>query len=371
MSFLTKLGIGKSKKSNPPLAENAQIVPSISPPDTEAQGPNEQQKERMIIRVTLAGKKLGAVLDSDWFIAIPGLGYYGSYLRSENGRFILSWSTPDPFDPEGEPGKYLLIDGDKIILRGRLKEPKDGKVSDRGIFIINDSMFQGDRVGTFYAFDANGQKLIQRKFNAELWENGISRGGQFAVCHTVTIVGKGVDYLYFFDLGKRELIWKRELEMGPPHKFGFDVEKEILIVFFSNDVTYRYAFNGTFLDSEKWKKDQSEKWHKEPESPYESRYGYGLYALATEKLAELGDKEVDISSCDEVISLMKQAIEKGVSENYQAMIHRRLGELYQKHGKIAEAILHYENAISLYPKIGVKKQLKSLKETFQNPRGET
>lgn len=64
---------------------------------------------------------------------------------------------------------------------------------------------------------------------------------------------------------------------------------------------------------------------------------------------------------DEVIGLLKQALGKGVSENTQAHIHRNIGKIYHKRGANSEAIKHFETAMSLNPKVGVKKLLEKLK----------
>jgi len=64
---------------------------------------------------------------------------------------------------------------------------------------------------------------------------------------------------------------------------------------------------------------------------------------------------------DEVIDLLKRALDKGVSENTQARIHRNIGEIYYKRGQNSKAIEHFEIAVSLNPKVGVKRLLDKLK----------
>ncbi|MGB4752013.1 MAG: tetratricopeptide repeat protein [Fervidobacterium sp.] len=51
----------------------------------------------------------------------------------------------------------------------------------------------------------------------------------------------------------------------------------------------------------------------------------------------------------------------GLSENTQARIHRNIGEIYYKRGQNSKAIEHFEIAVSLNPKVGVKRLLDKLK----------
>ena len=159
------------------------------------------------------------------------------------------------------------------------------------------------------------KKLIQYKYNANLYNNGLSKNGEFAVCQTGNSDNEDGNKLSFFDLDKRRLVWKIEPKPQWADNYGFDIEKEILSLYYEDGRTYRY----------------------------------GLLQVA------------NLSTYSEFISMMKKALEKGVSEYYQSLIHRELGEVYQKIDAQSEAIHHFEKAISLNPKIGVKKMLKSLK----------
>jgi hypothetical protein len=44
-------------------------------------------------------------------------------------------------------------------------------------------------------------------------------------------------------------------------------------------------------------------------------------------------------------------------------IHRQIGEIYLKQNKVVDTIQHFEIALSLNPKIGLKKVLQNLKNT--------
>lgn len=195
-------------------------------------------------------------------IDIDKLGFYESLHRSENGRFILAWSDSDLKSGIGGArdkghGRYVLLDREKIILQGKLERPNDGKVSDQGVFVLNDWMFSQDSNGTFYAFEPNGKQLIQHRCRANLDNNGISNDGQYAVCQTYYSEDESdANKLFFFDLRNKKLVWKREPETGLAEDYHFDTERQFLYLLYDKGRSYRYNFDGNFLDAERWEKER-------------------------------------------------------------------------------------------------------------------
>ena len=290
------------------------------------------------------------------FICIDELHFYGEFHRSQNGRFILAWSDYDPKSGAGGYrkkgyGRYILFDGDEIILKGKLGRPNDGKVSNNGTFILNDWMFGGGLKSVFYAFDVKGKQLIQHVCNANLLNNGLSNDGQYAVCQTCNSDNEDGNKLFFFNLKEKRLMWKHEPEIGWADDYRFDTEKQILYLVYYNGRSYRYNFDGKFLDAEQWEKDI-----------IEFGDGYNLIEVADRKRQQLDSTNAALSSYDEVIDLLKKALDRGVSENTQARVHRSIGEIYLKRGEKNKAIEHFEKALSLNPKVGVKKLLGKLKK---------
>lgn len=292
---------------------------------------------------------------SDDFIRFDKLDFFGPFHRSENGRFILAWSDYDPKSGIGGArekghGRYVLLDGGKIILQGKLERPNDGKVSNQGIFILNDWMFGEGLKGTFYAFDVKGKQLIRHKCEANLYNNGLSNDGQYAVCQTAHSGREDGNKLFFFSLQEKRLVWKCEPETGWAKDYRFDTAQQTLYLLYDEGRSYRYSFDGNFLDAERWGKER-----------INFVSGYELLTIAEAKRQQLESANADLSLYDEVIGLLKRALDKGVSENTQARIHRNIGEIYYKRGENSEAVKHFETAMSLNPKVGVKKLLEKLK----------
>lgn len=53
--------------------------------------------------------------------------------------------------------------------------------------------------------------------------------------------------------------------------------------------------------------------------------------------------------------MFEDALGKGVSENTQARIRRRLGEIHHRCGDSRKALEHFDKALELNPKVGVKR----------------
>jgi DNA-directed RNA polymerase subunit RPC12/RpoP len=75
-------------------------------------------------------------------VEIEQLDFYGQFSRSPNGRFMLAWkeSWNHPFTGKHNLGLYFLLDGNRVIVTGRMERPNDGKVSNIGNFVLNDWM---------------------------------------------------------------------------------------------------------------------------------------------------------------------------------------------------------------------------------------
>jgi tetratricopeptide (TPR) repeat protein len=285
--------------------------------------------------------------------------YFEESLSSENGQFILAWSdaSPDGMSMGARDcgdGQFVLLSGGKIIAKGSLQRPNDGKVANQGSFIINDWMFGESNKGTFYAFGPQGKVLVSHRLRANLGANAISADGRYAVCQALYSDNEDGNTLSFFDLDGGKVVWKIEPVPGPADAFRFDLENSVLHLLYDDGGDYRYDFEGRFLDSGQWEKKSAD-----------SANGYELFDLATDKIDELEHKEATLSSYDDALSLLKKAIDKGISDYYSARAHRILGEVLLKRGQRAEALEHFEKALAADPKIGLKKLLAKLKSEGQ------
>lgn len=187
------------------------------------------------------------------FLSIRDIDFFGPFSVSPNQRYILAWSDSDPESGRAGcrkrgHGTYILLEDARLILYGRqIKRPNHGKVADNGTFIFNDWLFGLGAKGTFYAFDRQGNVIIKKKVSANLYNNGLSSDGWYAVaqtCHTEKSFGK----LYFFDLREGQLLWTKEPETGWADYYEFDISSRVLYLVYRDGKKYAYGFNGKFLE---------------------------------------------------------------------------------------------------------------------------
>jgi hypothetical protein len=300
----------------------------------------------------------GVILKSgNIFARVNSMDFFGPYSESKNGKFLIAWSDADREKGiggfrEGGEGSYILAEDAVVVVSGRLQRPNDGKVADNGAFIINDWMFGEGLKGTFYAFDRLGNQLVQHRFAANLFNNGIAEDGTFAVCQCAfnsDTEDGGV--LAFFELLKGILLWKTQPEPGWADSYGFDLERKELILRYREKGEYRYTFTGQFVDKEKWEVER-----------LNFASAFELSFIAKERLKQKGSS-LGEEDAKEILSLLHSALVKGLDEypNEKATIYRSVGEIKESLGNISEAILNYELALELNSKVGVKRRLEALK----------
>jgi len=237
-------------------------------------------------------------------------------------------------------------------LSGKMQRPNDGRVADNGTFVLNDWMFGEGLKGTFYAIDRQGNVVTRKLFQANLFNNGISSDGRFAVCQTCNSDNADSGILCFFDLLAGAILWAKPPESGWADSYEFDVEKELLYLVYMDVGKFVYNFSGEFLDSERWQTERIKRAN-----------GFELSAIARERFQSL-DKVVNTETGEEILTLLEQALQRGLDNypNEQAMVYRTMGEVFEALGEKLKAIEHYERALRLNPKVGIKRRLDTLRK---------
>lgn len=292
---------------------------------------------------------------TDAFLAVDSLGFFGPYATSENKRYTLTWSDADPSGSHGGyrrsgEGRFILFENDQIILQGRMQRPNDGHVANTGTFILNDWGFGDGLKGTFFAMDKHGKVLVQKKFRANLYNNGISTEGKLAVCQTCNSENADSSLLSLFDLTSGQLLWSKHPESGWANSYGFDTTKQLLYLSYNEKGKFAYDFFGGFPDAEKWHTER-----------LRHAQGAELLLIAREHF-----KSIDINkdTSGEVLSLLERALNTGLDDypNEKALAYRTIGEVFEKLGDTAKAVYNYERAIELNQKVGIKRRLDALKK---------
>lgn len=345
------------KKNDTPETIKHEINPENAKPkitgkfifNAEATKKMLEKREPNIISISKMSKNIASMSDEDLSIYLYS-NFGGHFFIAQKEDYRLGWME---YISEGEKAaKFLLIEKNEIILSGKMIRPMEGKVATNGTFILSDWHSEDEYGGIFYVIRKDGVVIVQCKVKANLGNTGISDDGNYAVCQTWNspISPEDSNKLFFFDLTKPVLVWSCEPEPGQADSIRFDNKNKILFLDYNNGKSYQYDYDGHFLDSEKWQKDRAD-----------NANGYELLTIADELIESIGNSASDIDQFNEAFSIIKKALEKGVSEYTQSTVYRQLGEIYMKFNKNSEAIKHFEKALSLNPKIGLKKILAKLK----------
>lgn len=293
-------------------------------------------------------------------LRIKSIDFFGPYSESSDGKYLIACQDCDPsrsvggYRTDGN-GRFILVESGKVLFSKECQRPNDGIVSNNGTVIVCDWLFGDDLGSKLLAYDVDGQQILEHRFSANAYSNGISADGQFAVVQLCSSDASDGNTLYLFDLHKRKILSSFKPETGSANSYEFDTNFKILSLCYSNGRTYQYTFNGEFLASARYQTER-----------IEDASATELVIIVQEKL-----REPDSAGLDTSLSLLERAYSKGLSDypDYLALAHRLRGELYEAAGDAYNAIEAYRDALAINSKIGVKKKLSKLEKQLlqENP----
>jgi tetratricopeptide (TPR) repeat protein len=288
--------------------------------------------------------------------ALKESGFIGNHVQSPNKQFLIAWIDGDLDQgvigarKEGN-GKFLIIENGKIILRGEVERPNDCKIANNGSFIINDWLFSNRLNGIFYAYEKTGEELISHRFSANLRDNCISSDGKFAACTLGNSNSKDGGLLAVFDLEKGALLNRIYPEDDAGILFEISPEEKTITFDYTKFGQFKYSFDGMFLDKERWY-----------QAHLEQGSAFDLLYIAEEKLRE--KNTLDTETTQGIITILNKALGKGLGQykKEEAKAYRFIGEAYELMSLFEKAIENYERALSIDPKVGIRRYVDSLKK---------
>jgi tetratricopeptide (TPR) repeat protein len=279
-------------------------------------------------------------------IHIEALDFIGMCARSPSKRFTLAWVDGGP--DQARAGRYLLLDGERLIVEGKMARPNDGKVTDTGLFILNDWGSMETLNGTFAAFGPDGRKLVSRKFSANLYNNGLSPDGRFAVCQTANAPGKDGNLLTLFDLQAGKPINAWQPESGWASYYEFPADSQTIRLGYRDRGAFAYGFDGTFLDRMKW---------------LAAGLQNGDIFILEKILAESEDQPGPDLAAQllAVIHVALAGLRKDDAKTRARLLKSR-GICLEALAEVKQALAAYDEALTLDPKVGVKRRADQLRK---------
>lgn len=291
-------------------------------------------------------------------VRIPALDFFGPHAASPNGKFHLIWLDRNP---EGTTGGHryeghgtwtLLSDDGATLATGRLERPQDGHVADNGTFILSDWMFGDGLNGRICAFRADGQKLLEREFSANLGSSGISNDGRFAICQTAHAPGSpdsNRHFLFGLEAGQEIASWMQET--GWTNSYEIDSANWSVVLVGQDDERIGYGFDGEMLDREGWQR---------------SRIAIGDIDVIRSVAGSL-DQNPSPDLRAALFAGLDVALASGEGWR-RARALRIRGEMYEQAGELEAAINDYDQALTLDPQVGVARKLAKLQKP-KSPKG--
>ncbi|WP_316233757.1 tetratricopeptide repeat protein [Bradyrhizobium sp. SZCCHNPS2010] len=280
------------------------------------------------------------------FIRIPSRDFFGQSSKSPDGRYTLAWRDGGP--DQSRHGRWILLDARKIVAEGAMSRPNDGKVANNGVFIINDWGLIENLSRTLAAFTSQGTPLLRRTFNANLFNNGLSADGHWAVCQTVNAPHEDGNKLFVFDLCSKIEIGAFQPASGWASSYTFVPDEQRIVLGYQNGRRFSYTMDGRFLDRSAW---------------LASGLQQGDLLIIERILSEAaGPPSADL------IALLLPAIDIALAaERYrdqrsQARAYRFRGTCLDARGDFRDAAAAYEQAVALDPKVGVKHRLDQIRK---------
>lgn len=279
-------------------------------------------------------------------IDIPSRKFIGMSSKSPNKRYTIAWCDGGP--NQSRTGRYILLDRGRIAAEGKMPRPNDGKVTDNGIFILNDWGSIETLNGTFAAFGADGRKLVSRKFSANLFNNGLSADGRYAVCQTANAPGEDGSLLTLFDLRAGNEISAWLPESGWASYYEFPPDTQTIHLGYSDRGVFAYGFDGTFLDRIKWLKA-------------------GLQSgdiFIIEKLLAGSEGQPGADLAAQLLVAIDVALAGLRKEDgkTRARVLKSRGICLEAIAEVKQALAAYNEALILDPKVGVKRRADQLRK---------
>jgi hypothetical protein len=279
-------------------------------------------------------------------IHIPSRNFIGLCTRSPNRRFTLAWLDGGP--DQSRQGRYLLLDGKRVVAEGTMPRPNDGKVTDAGVFVLNDWGAIETLNGTFMAFGSDGRLLVSRAFSANLFDCALSPDGCFAVCQTCNSPTEDSNLLTLFDLMGGNIISAWRPESGWAKSYEFSGANRTIRLIYPDGGAFAYSFDGTFLDRMRW-------------------FAAGLQKgdiPIIEKLLGEGGSPLGPELAAQILPATRVALGGLRQEDgrARARVLKSQGICFEALAELKEALACYDEALTLDPKVGVKRRVDQLRK---------
>ncbi|MCI6478549.1 MAG: DUF5711 family protein [Candidatus Treponema excrementipullorum] len=263
---------------------------------------------------------------------------FGRSIKSANELYLLFWDLYST---------NILLLKDEVVLYN-LKSCitiTAGDISDNGISVVAG---YNNNKNYVCIYDEKGNELSSISIEARIFNIVISNDGEIIVFQTYNsmISENDSNKIFIFDIKDKRILSKFTCPLGWPTDYDFPHQKDIIRLFFDKKFI-DYDLNGKCLEENKLPVVEK--------TPFEIFYETESEYL---KISSTSTKQ----QVQDIYSKYKRISEKQLTPHILGVTFKRLGELSLLLKDNENALLYFEKANEIYPKIGVKKKIIALKK---------
>lgn len=225
-------------------------------------------------------------------------------------------------------------------------------IAANGRYVLQVGGFGSALQGSLVAVDPDAREIYRRDFQANIFNVGLSECGRFAAVQTAAAPNEDGNVLELHDLLERRRLFSAAPATGWADGYRFDVSAggELVHLVVINDKLgeFRYAPDGQFLTGAAYQQARLERG-----DPY-------TRLMAVQEMFESDPGPVTAGTvlpvCDSLL------LGGQLDHSWQASVQRLRGECLESMGRLDEALAAFDAALTLNPKVGVKRKADSLRK---------
>jgi hypothetical protein len=247
----------------------------------------------------------------------------GNPLKQADGGYRVEIDSEYYLNTRRVGGNVSVFHGTRLLFTERGGTPNDAQVSSNGITMICYGPRGASLATIVKFFDRLGKSKGQIRFNALSYSSGISGDGKVAVVQFCNSDGKDGGALAIIEVDQLKIIGRLFLEGGWAESYKIFPDERVIEARYSTGRTYRYAFDSTFIDKERFRNDQIE---------------YGDPTVLVQIVLREFESSVSLNHDQhaEMLGILDRADARGISKysDWHAVALRARGEILESEGRV-------------------------------------
>ncbi len=275
------------------------------------------------------------------YISLKNIGLFGKCITSNNKKYKLCWGL--------DTRQIALLENEEFIFTiDNLFYVTNADIAENGTVIVSGSYNKESKSDTLLICNNLGEKIFSKKISSKIYNLAISESGNLCVvqnCNSITSESDS-GKLFTIDIINQKIISKFTSALGWADNYKF-YEEEKKIQFIYSDNTIEYSLQGECLEPNK--------------IPIPKKSNYEIFYSLEREFQKISDK-TSINKIKELYNEYYGISNSDFTPNVASLTFRHLGELALMLDDKNNALTFLEKAISINPKIGIKKKILELKK---------